>query len=715
MDKPLFSEHWYRVKSIRPKLRSHAKLHRHEYRDTLWYVLEDHSSARYHRFNARAYGVIGLMDGRRTVHQIWREINTLLGDDAPVQDDIIHLLGQLHQIDALQTNLSPDLEEMFQRGERHDQQQWWGRIKNPLSLRLGLFDPDRFLDRTLPYVRFIYTAPAMFVWCALILLGALLAGLNFDELLATARVEALTPANLVILLLVYPVIKLLHELGHAYATKIHGGEVHEIGVMFLVFMPVPYVDASASTAFREKHRRMLVGAAGVMVELLLATLALFLWLAVEPGIVSSICFNIVLIGGVSTVLFNGNPLLRFDGYYVLADAIGIPNLASRANKYVAYLTQRYFLKIETAQSPATSAGEARWFVFYSLASFGYRLSILFLICLFLIDSFFIIGILLAVWAIYSQIGLPLLKQLRFVLFDISLRHHRPRAILVSSFALAACAALVLWLPVSSLTRFEGVIWPPDEAQLVVESDGFVDQLLVSSGAYVVAGQPLIKLSNIVNRQEMVAKAAHMRELNARFRVARVNDRVQTKLVQEEITSLSGQIERLQAKLDALLVTSPFDGTFIIPQADDLPGQYIRKGQLLGYVVNSDNAIARVVVTQEDQDRITRRVDAIELRVAGDVENVLSGRMLRAVPQGSNQLPSQVLSVEGGGLFTPDPGGLTPLSTRERLFEYEIQLPLRAIQTMIGSRVYVRFDHGAESLWKQFSRRVKQLFLRRLNV
>ncbi|MFK8047136.1 MAG: hypothetical protein AB8B81_01755 [Halioglobus sp.] len=715
MDKPLFSEHWYRVKSLRPKLRSHAKLHRHEYRDTIWYVLEDHSNARYHRFNTRAYGVIGLMDGRRTVNQIWKEINTLLGDDAPVQDDIIHLLGQLHQIDALQTDSSPDLEEMFQRGERQDQQQWWGRVKNPLSQRFGLFDPDRFLDRTLPYVRFLFSTPALFVWCLLIVLGAVLAGVHFDELVATARVEALTPANMLILLLVYPVIKLLHELGHAYTTKMHGGEVHEIGVMLLVFMPVPYVDASTSTAFREKRRRMMVGAAGVMVEMFLAALALFLWLAVEPGLISSICFNTLLIGGVSTVLFNGNPLLRFDGYYVLADAIGIPNLGSRANQYIAYLLKRYLLDIETVRSPATSAGEARWFAFYAVASFFYRISILFLICLFLIDTFFIIGILLAVWAIYSQIGLPLLKQLRFVLFDISLRRQRPRAILVSLFGIAACAAVVLLLPVSSLTRFEGVIWPPDEAQLVVETDGFVDKFLERSGAPVQLGQPLIQLSNIVNRQEMVAKTARMRELEARFRVARVNDRVQTKLIQEEISSLRAEIDRLQLKLDALLVTSPADGIFVIPKADDLPGQFIHKGQLLGYVVNADNAIARVVVTQEDQDRITQRVDAVELRVAGNMETVLTGRMLRSVPQGSNQLPSPVLSVEGGGLFSPDPTGLTPLSTRERLFEYEIELPLSAAKTMIGSRVYVRFDHGAETLWNQFSRRFRQLFLRRLNV
>jgi putative peptide zinc metalloprotease protein len=715
MDKPLFSEHWYRVKSLRPRLRSHTRLHRHEYRGEVWYVMEDDSSGRYHRFNTAAYQVIGLMNGQRTVHQIWEQVNSQLGDDAPVQDDIIQMLGQLHQVDALQSDISPDVQEMFRRGEQYEQQQWRGRVRNPLALRLGLFDPDRFLDRTLPLVRWAYSVPCMLLWCLLVVAGALLAGSHWNELLDTARYEALTPFNLVLLWLVYPVIKLLHELGHAYAAKLEGGEVHEIGIMLLVFMPVPYVDASAATAFRDRRKRMLVGAAGVMVELLLAVLALFLWLNVEPGIVRSICFNVMLIGGVSTVLFNGNPLLRFDGYYVLADAVDIPNLAQRANKYLAYLVQRRVLGMDDARSPVTSPGEAPWFIFYSIASFCYRLFVMGLICLFLIDTFFVLGILLAAWAVYNQIALPLIRQLRFLLFDPRLRRGRSRALLASGLCLLLVAGTVAWVPVSSLTRFEGVIWPPDESQLVTETDGFVAELLQPPGATVVAGQPLLQLGNALHAGEMAVERARMRELTARFRAARVNDRVKTRLVQEEIAAVQGEIDRLQEKIDALLITSPVDGVFVLPQADDLPGQYLRQGTVLGYVVSSDRAVARVVVTQEDQDRIAQRLDGVALRLASDMGRVWPGNLLREVPQASNQLPSKVLSVEGGGPFTPDPAGLTALSTRERLFEFEIELPLSVEQAMIGTRVYVRFDHGRETLWRQASRRFRQLFLRRLNV
>jgi putative peptide zinc metalloprotease protein len=158
-----------------------------------------------------------------------------------------------------------------------------------------------------------------------------------------------------------------------------GGEVHEIGLMLLVFSPVPYVDASSAWGFRDKRKRMVVGGVGIAVELFLGALALFVWLMVEPGMVRAVAYNVMLISGVSTLLFNGNPLLRFDGYYVLADAIEVPNLGARSNTYLGYLFQRYVLGIRTAESSAHSNGERAWMVVYGITSFFYRIFISFVI------------------------------------------------------------------------------------------------------------------------------------------------------------------------------------------------------------------------------------------------------------------------------------------------------------------------------------------------
>ena len=154
--------------------------------------------------------------------------------------------------------------------------------------------------------------------------AVLLAAIHWHDLTEDFMDRVLVPHNLLLLWLVFPVLKTLHEFGHAFATKVYGGEVHEMGVLLLVFTPCPYVDASAASAFRTKWHRIIVGAAGMIVELFLASLALFVWLNVEPGVVRAVTYNVMVIAGISTVLFNGNPLLRYDGYYIFADYLEIP-------------------------------------------------------------------------------------------------------------------------------------------------------------------------------------------------------------------------------------------------------------------------------------------------------------------------------------------------------------------------------------------------------
>ena len=714
MDKPLFSENWYRVRGLRPELRSHVKLHRQIQSNDVWYMIEDAACGRYHRFNAAAYHIIAQMDGQRTVEEIWDAANTMLGDDAPVQDEIIQLLGQLHHIDVLRTDISPDLEELLQRGQEQRRAQALARVRNPLSLKLRLFDPDRFLDRTLPWVAWAFSKPALFLWAALILLASLLAASHWQALAETARYEALTPNNLLLLYTIYPCAKLLHELGHAYAAKLQGGEVHELGVIFMVFVPVPYVDASAANTFADRGKRVLVGAAGMMTELYLAAFALFLWLNVSPGLVSSICLNVMLIGGVSTLFFNGNPLLRFDGYYILSDLIGIQNLGQRATAYYGYLAQRYAFGVEGATRPTYTGYEAGWFAVYAPLSLVYRLGILVAICFFLLDELFVVGVVLAIWAIFSQILLPLLKQLDFLLLSPRLRTRRRRAMLTTALTLCAIVVIVAWLPATSLSRVEGVIYPPDDSHLVAESEGFVVEVLAADGTAVTRGQPLIRLYNEKHRAELAVAEARTKELQARYASVRFRDLVEAKLAREEIANVKADIERINTRITALSIDSPVVGVFYHLPGDDLVGRHVNRGERLGYVVSPGEPRARVVVVQDDLDRILRGVENVEVRLASRLDETIQGSLLRAVPQGSHLLPSPVLSTRGGGQFVTEEDGEQPLATRERVFEFELQLPA-SVDARIGTRVYVRFDHGSETLLGQWRRAVRQLFLRRLGT
>jgi putative peptide zinc metalloprotease protein len=296
-------------------------------------------SGRHHRFSPVANHLLALMDGDRTVEEIWDAINTYLGDDAPTQGEMIQLLARLHVAEVMVCDTLPDTEELFERFTQHARSIMRQRMSSPLYVRVPLIDPDAFLERWLHVVRPLFTRVGLALWLGMVGLATLAAARHWPELLDAGAERFIDPRQLLLLVITYPVVKAIHEFGHAFATKVWGGPVHEMGVTFLVFMPIPYVDASSASAFGDKRKRMLVGAAGVMVELGLAALALLLWLSVEPGAVRMIAYNVVMIGGLSTLLFNGNPLLRFDGYYVLADALELPNLARRSTDYLGYLLQ----------------------------------------------------------------------------------------------------------------------------------------------------------------------------------------------------------------------------------------------------------------------------------------------------------------------------------------------------------------------------------------
>ena len=351
----LFSPSWYRVAELKPRLRSHAQIHRHDYRGKVWFILQDHMAGRSHRFSPAAYRFIGMMDGKRTVQQLWDGVADQAGDKAPTQDEVIRLLGQLHAADALICDVTPDSQELFRRYQRQERMKLKQRLSSPMAIRIPLLDPERFLERTLPFARLLINRYTALLWLVTIIIGGVLAAVHWNDLSKDIVDRALTPQNLLLIWFIYPVVKALHELGHAYLAKMCGGEVHEIGIMFLVLMPVPYVDVSSAWGLRDKRKRMAVGAAGIAVEMFLGALALFAWLSVESGAVHAIAYNVILISGVSTLLFNGNPLLRFDGYYVLADAIEIPNLGTRANKYLGFLLQRYLLGVRDAETSTDSS------------------------------------------------------------------------------------------------------------------------------------------------------------------------------------------------------------------------------------------------------------------------------------------------------------------------------------------------------------------------
>jgi putative peptide zinc metalloprotease protein len=714
MSSDLLSPSWYRVANLRPRLRSHVRIHRHHYRGDLWYVLEDRVSRRMHRFNPVAHYLIGLMDGRRTVQEVWERACERFGDDAPTQDEAIRLLGQLHSSEVLQSEVAPDVAELLRRARKGKPKTWVQNLRSPLAMRFPLFDPDRFLDRWLPWYRRLFGWAGTLLWLLVVGSALFAAAANWQELSRDFSDRVLAPQNLVLMWLVFPVLKLCHEFGHACATKAWGGEVHEMGVMFLVLMPIPYVDASSATAFRQTRRRVVVGAAGMLVELFIASLALFLWLEAQPGLFRAVLYNVMLIAGISTVIFNANPLLRYDGYYILADLIQIQNLRNRGQQYLAHLVESKLFGLKQPEIEA-SRSEKRWFVFYTVASFAYRVFVMLAIAVFIATEYMIVGVLLALWALVASFLYPVGRGIAYLLFHGKLRRHRARALAVSAAALGLLAALLFVVPVPHWTRAEGVIWVPAEARVRTGADGFVRQIAARPGDIVSRGTPLVVADNPDLTSKIRVLEAQLQLLETRANMELPEDRVKWEMTREEARATRKELEHTQRLQRDLTVLSPTTGTFLLSvPAQDLPDRFLRKGQEIGFVVPSDTVTARVLVSQDDIDLVRTATEAVRVKLAGRMYETFDAAILREVPAASNRVENLAMSSVGGGQAPLDPQETQKPKTLNTWFEFELALPAtRAF--VLGEHVYARFEHAAEPLAWRIYRSVRQLFLRRFAV
>lgn len=712
----LFSPSWYRVKDLKPRLRRHVNIYRHDYRGRIWFILQDLATGRSHRFSPAAYRMVGLLDGTRSLGEVWDIANEQLGERAPTQDEAIRLLGQLHAADALVADVSPDSRELFRRHKRHKRMEIKQKVWSPLAVRVPIWDPDRFLTATLPFVRPFLTKTFAVIWLLLVLTAAVFAAMNIGALTTNITDRVLNPGNLAVLWLVYPVVKAFHELGHGYAVKKFGGEVHEIGIMFLVLIPVPYVDASAASALRDKHKRMLVGGIGIMIELLLASVALFVWLNAESGAVTAVAFNVMLIGGVSTLLFNGNPLLRFDGYYVLADWIEIPNLSGRSTNYLNYLIQRYIYGMREADKVTSLWSERVWFVFYGIAAFIYRMFIMFAIIAYIAGRFFIIGVLLAIWAATTQLLLPIGKGIKFLSGSPKLRTNRPRALITTFAAIALILGALFLVPFPSYSIVDGVIWPSQQAQVRAGTNGFVTKVATTTDQKVRSGDLMMQLDDPFMRARLELIDTQLAGLEIQRSALIRTDRVQSALIAEEIDVVQNDRARLVEELEALDIRAPRVGTAVLPNASDLEGSFVAKGNVIGYVVaQRDTQTVRTVVSQNQIDLVRNDTQSVSVMPVEWGAEPIKAIILREVPGATQQLPTPALGTAGGGNVPVDPSDPNGVQTLGRFFEFEILMVQPSADILLGRRVRVRFDHGTSPLGFQAYRSLRQLFLRLYNV
>lgn len=711
MNHSLFSAQWYRVAQLHPRLRSQVRVRRQRWRDQLWYLLADEATGRHHRLNVAAYRFIGRCDGRRSVQQVWDALLAAQPDDAPTQDEVIELLVSLNRSELLQCERTEDSAALFERRrERAKNRQ--RAIANPFALRIPLGDPAGWLNRLDGLAQALFRPAAFWAWLVAVAAAGLAAAGEWQSLSAYAKLNLLSSRNLAMSWLCFILIKALHELGHALAVRRWGGEVHEFGLALLVLVPSPYVDASAASGFAKRSQRAMVGAAGIMVETALAALGLLVWLNVQPGLVRDFAFATMFIGGVSTLLFNGNPLLRFDAYYVLCDLLDLPNLAARSSAYWIYLIRCHLLRVDVEPQPM-AAGERKWLLLYAPAALAYRLSIAVAIVVWLGAKWLWLGLLAAIYLAVSGVLRPLLRGVRAALDGAA----GAREALRVRFGLAAAALVtgfvVFVLPLPFVTTAPAVVWLPDQAQVRPAVDGFIAELPVADGELVEAGQVVAVLENPDLQVTRDRLAGRLEGLRADQYQLMLRDPLGAQNLSEDIARTEAELARTDERIGQLQVRAESAGRLAMPKQSDLRGTFARQGVAFGYVLDKGQLRVRAAVADADAYLVRNRTFSAQVRLAEAPGRLLDAAITQDMPAATSQLPTPALGDRAGGPLVTDPTDSAGTRVLDPVFLLDLTLPGTELER-VGQLAWVRFDHGSESLAAQAYRRSMQVFLKHFN-
>jgi putative peptide zinc metalloprotease protein len=738
---PTFSDQWYRVATLHPRLLGHVRMLRHSYRGDIWHVLHDPVTGRQHRINPVAWALVARLDGQQSLRQIWDTVVAEQGSQAPTQPEVLALLGQLHQNALIASENAPDLKGLFSEHERRSRREKLAG-KNPLSWRVSLGNPTVWLTHSDGLGRLLFSTPAAWLWLALVAWALVAAGMHAPALQTYAARHLGSPLQLVLLWLAYPLIKALHEAAHAMAVRRWGGDVSEMGITLMLLVPVPYVDASAANAFTDRRHRVLVSLAGMAVEAALAALALALWLVAADGVVREAAFAVMLIGGVSTLLFNGNPLVRMDAYHALADWLESPGLAQRSSAYWMYLARRWLLGLSQTQAPTVALREKRWLLSYGAAAALYQWLLALWIVSWLLAQSLVLGVLVLAWFVATMVVWPAVRVWRWARSAAELAQHRNRALGAGAALALAPLLLLTLLPLPAYTRAQGVVWLPDLAVARVQTDGFVDRVLAQDGAWVEPGTPLLLLSDPTLQADEQALLARWRGTQAAQLVALRGQTAQVNALAQQLTQLRADAEQMDQRRAQLTLRAGAAGRLALARAADLPGAWLARGTVVAHVLPAQGAQVRVVVPQDDIARLQptapatarlrqptgpgaaaprvldaqpdQAVQAVEVRLAHQLGQTQVARVLSQTPAAGHELPSAILGDSANGPFAIDPTDSKHQRTLEPVFTLDLDLP-QARSAQPGTRAWVRFDHGAQPLAWQWLYRVRQLFIGRLTA
>lgn len=718
--KRTFYDQWHRIAGLRLSLRPGVVARLHHYRDEPWYVLHQQAHAGYFRLSPQSYRFVCRLDPAQTIDEIWREAVQTDPEQAPGQEEVFELITALHRNNLLAIEGGVDEAKLIERPQRKKKKPWANRLSELLFMRIPLWDPEPWLKRHQGLFSRLWSGPT---W---LLMGLTVVWAVLEFALAGPRVwtqaqEILQLGNLMPLYLAIFFNHFLHEMAHALACKHYGGQVRTMGVMLLLFTPLPYVDLSSSWTFRNRWQRAWVSSAGMATDLFVGAVATIVWAYTPPGMTNELAYNLMFSTAVYTFIFNINPLMRFDGYYVLSDLLGIANLHESAQQqFMRWWKTRILGQPDSADLVQVSARRHAALASFFVASNVYRWAVMVGIVLFVADQYWGVGLLVGLALIYSTFLTPLKKMVRPLRNPLFLYQQQGKLRMSAAVLLLVLAGL-FWLPVPESRVLRGVVEAQHNTTLYSQSSARIVRVHAASGQWVRSGQLLIELDNPELDQELRAVRAQLTQARAQERKALSEASVDLRPIQEKLNTLMQTQSYIVQQIASLRLYAPHDGLWHSTDLSHLVGNWVNRGKELGRVVDERSHLFLGVVKQEaalNWDRL--KAEGSQVRIEGERADAHEVTRLTVVPHSQKELPSAALTPLAGGDLAVSAQDQSGRKAVEQFFLLRAQLANSTSQgpqeaSRNGRSGWIRVQLPPRPLAERLWQTVQQFFQRRYQV
>lgn len=738
---------------------------RHRYQGRSYWVVKDPVGLNYFRFQEEEYYILEQLDGHTSLDELKRRFEAQFPPQKITVEELQQFIGMLHKSGLIIANVPGQGRQLLKRRNERKNKERWAAMTNILSLRFKGIDPDRILNWLLPLVKPVFTPLGVFIWFAVAISAATLVAVQFDVFQSKLPSfhQFFNLSNAKWMMIVLAVTKILHEFGHGLSCKYFGGECHEMGVMLLVLTPCLYCNVSDSWMLPNKYHRAMIGAAGMYVEIFIASVCTFIWWFSEPGLLNYLALSTMFVCSVSTVMFNGNPLLRYDGYYILSDLMEIPNLRQKSTTILTRKLGEICLGIEPPDDPFLPERNQWMFAVYTVAAAVYRWFVVFSILFFLYKVFEpyglkIIGQMIAVASLYGLLVQPLWNVAKFFYVPGRIEKVKKLRLFASVVVLGAIVAGILFVPVPHRIYCTLEIKPRDAYPVHIVIPGMLEECKVRPGA-IVEHDPQDKLEEVIATGAMPKSTvlAQLKNIDLEIEITALEGQLaeyETQLlglnkqrmgddqVAQEASDQIPEVEKsievtrdlLSKKLydrSRLTVIAPANGVVLPPPSQpersdedgQLPGwsgspmepknarAFLEAKTLFCYVGDPKKKEASLAIDQADRNFVDIG-DTVYLKLDELPEATLEGRILDISSDKMEYAPKQISNKAGGELATKtDELGQERTMNPTYSAVVELDDPYETYQ--IGMRGEARVESGWMPLGKRLWLFVSQTFHFRL--